>query len=157
MIAWQLFTIDEPGKLYDANALYLNVLRNVLIRLVQADWCSPVDRPNSLRDVPQSRRAACKMQSLTGYKGWLSDLTGPRKSPRDIAPLDPPLAHPRPQRRRLHRCPSHRRHRPHNLRKLSAPPTPLHQIRRIMKINELTTITADVVETARGTLVIGAM
>lgn len=41
MIAWQLFTIDEPGKLYDANALYLNVLRNVLISLVQADWCMP--------------------------------------------------------------------------------------------------------------------
>lgn len=40
MIAWQLF-IDEPGKRYDANALYLNVLRNVLIRLVQADWCMP--------------------------------------------------------------------------------------------------------------------
>jgi len=27
------------------------------------------------------------MQSLTGYKGWLSDLTGPRKSHLDIAPL----------------------------------------------------------------------
>lgn len=36
MIAWRLFTIDEPGKLYDANALYLNVLRTVLIRLVQS-------------------------------------------------------------------------------------------------------------------------
>lgn len=61
--------------------------------------------------------------------------------------------HPRP--RRLHRRPSHRRDRTHPPRKLPAPGTTLPQITRVFRINQLETITDDVIEAVTSILVIG--
>ncbi len=62
-------------------------------------------------------------------------------------------AHPRPHG--LHRRPSGRRRRPHHPRNFRLVHRLFVQIERVLKINDLTVITSDVVETARSTLVIG--
>jgi hypothetical protein len=77
-----------------------------------------------------------------------------RRAPLCSGPiLEAPLPDPRP--RWLHRCPGNRRSRTHHPRQLPAPQTAIPADNPVLKINQLQTITDEVVETAASILVIG--
>jgi len=60
-------------------------------------------------------------------------------------------ARPHPGRRRLHRQPGHRRDRPHHRGNFRLLHRLFVRIGRILRINELTVITSEVIEAARST------
>ena len=68
-------------------------------------------------------------------------------------PLEEARTHAGPER--FHRCPSGRRDLAHHARKLQAMHRLFSQIPRVMRINNLSLVTSDVVESAGSTLVIG--